>query len=160
MSGALILYIYLCKLFKYKKLSPGLDHPIPAAYMGTKKYVPNCDVVMRFRQYSLILALFAWCALIGIVCAAASDCGCGGLPDSSPPSGWSDAGNSAMSSYSGFGGSGGGAKAGSSSSDQAGTGGNSQGSAVRMGPTPGRQIQVLQGAPYREVLQVVIPIRQ
>jgi hypothetical protein len=95
--------------------------------MGTKKYVPYCDVVMRFRQYSPILALFAWCALIGIVCAA-SDCGCGGLPDSGPPSGWSDAGNSAMSSYSGFGGSSGGATAGSSSSDPGSTGGNSPGS--------------------------------
>jgi hypothetical protein len=95
--------------------------------MGTKKYVPYCDVVMRFRQYSSILALFGWCALIGIVCAA-SDCGCGGLPDSGPPSGWSDAGNSAMSSYSGFGGSGGGATTGSSSSDPGSTSGNDLGS--------------------------------
>ncbi|HTY15217.1 MAG TPA: tetratricopeptide repeat protein [Methanoregulaceae archaeon] len=81
---------------------------------------------MRFRQYSLILALSAWCALIGVVCAAA-DCGCGGLPDSSPPSGWSDAGNSAMSSYSGFGGTGSGSGTGNSYSDQGNTGSGTSG---------------------------------
>jgi tetratricopeptide (TPR) repeat protein len=91
---------------------------------------------MRFRQYSPILALFAWCALIGIVFAA-SDCGCGGLPDSGPPSGWSDAGNSAMSSYSGFGGSSGGTTAGSSSSDPGSTAGNSQGSTSTDGTNTG-----------------------
>jgi tetratricopeptide (TPR) repeat protein len=91
---------------------------------------------MRFQQYSPILALFAWCALIGIVCAA-SDCGCGGLPDSSPPSGWSDAGNSAMSSYSGFGGSSGGTGTGSSSSDLGSTGGSNTGSGGSAGTGSG-----------------------
>jgi hypothetical protein len=95
-------------------------------YIHEGGYVLCCGDVMRFRQYSLILALFAWCALIGIVCAAA-DCGCGGLPDSSPPSGWSDAGDSAMDSYSGFGGSAGGTGAGSTSSDPGNTGAGSQG---------------------------------
>jgi len=80
---------------------------------------------MRFRQYSLILSVFTWCALIGIVCAA-SDCGCGGLPDSGPPSGWSDAGNAAMSSYSGFGGSGGGTGT-TTSADQGSPGGTDSG---------------------------------
>jgi len=91
---------------------------------------------MRFRQYSLILVLLAWCALVGIVCAA-SGCGCGGLPSSSPPSGWSDAGNAAMSSYSGFGGTGGGTGAGSTTSDHGSSGGTSQGSGGSAGTGQG-----------------------
>jgi tetratricopeptide (TPR) repeat protein len=125
-SAARDLIPYIKISMKYR-VSRFFHYELPAAFCikrihgveasglyGNRKYhYQEDESTMIVRSLFPILALIGCCALIGAAFAA-SDCGCGGLPSSSPPSGWADAGNAAMNSYSGFGSSTGGTGSGSS----------------------------------------------
>jgi hypothetical protein len=119
---------YFCRI---GKIVPGTPFPEQLRTNISERitYRIREDRIMPIRPVHLILLLVASCALVLVISAAASDCGCGGLTDSGPPSGWADAGNAAMDSYSGFGDTGGGSASGSSGgSSSSGSSGSLSGS--------------------------------